>query len=65
MLSVCPDVNQGGTNHKLHTENCNLASTDLLTNTNGKPKSDQSDLLFWVLDQHKKYLYVHYLCNLL
>jgi len=36
---VCLDVNQGGTNRNHCTETCNLACTDLLMNTDRKPKT--------------------------
>jgi len=39
-VCVCLGVNQGGTNRKpLHAETCNLACTDLLTNSDRTPKT--------------------------
>jgi len=39
MLSVCLDVNQGGTNQPLHTNTSNLVWTELLMNPDQKPKT--------------------------
>jgi len=39
-VNVCPDVNQGETNHNRSTQTCTFVCKDLLMNPDGTPKPD-------------------------